>query len=134
MCIFCQIAAGEIPSYRVYEDGNFLAFLDITPRNPGHLLVIPKKHYRWVWDVPEIGEYYEVVRRAAKALQKVFGTEFVVSLVIGEEIEHAHVQLIPRFDNDGHNGFIDLKNIKNIPPEEMEAIAAKIREAIGEAD
>lgn len=51
-CIFCEIVKGEIPAYKVYEDGNFLAFLDINPQSPGHTQVITKKHYRWVWDVP----------------------------------------------------------------------------------
>ena len=60
-CIFCKIVSGEIPSYKVYEDNEFMAFLDVRPLNLGHTLVIPKKHYRWVWDVPNIGEYYEVV-------------------------------------------------------------------------
>lgn len=126
-CIFCKIIAGEIPCYKVYEDNDFLAFLDITPRNPGHVLVIPKKHYRWVWDVPEIGKYYELVGRIANAERKAFGTEWVVSAVFGEEVPHAHVWLVPRFADDGHGGSLDLGNVKKISPEEMENIAKKIR-------
>ena len=59
-CIFCKIVKGEIPSHKVYENEKFLAFLSIEPESPGHTLVIPKEHYRWVWDVPEAGEYFEV--------------------------------------------------------------------------
>ena len=57
-CIFCKIISGTIPSYKIYEDVNFLAFLDIHPQTPGHAQVIPKNHHRWVWDVPNIGEYF----------------------------------------------------------------------------
>lgn len=125
-CIFCKIIAGEIPSYKVYEDERYFAFLDIEPRNPGHVLVIPKEHMRWVWDSPDIGGYYEVVQKIAKAQQKVFKTGFIVSLVIGEEVPHAHVWLVPRFPEDGHGGSINLSNIKDIPKERMSEIANQI--------
>ena len=126
-CIFCKIIKGEIPSYKVYEDKNFLAFLDINPRNKGHTLVIPKKHYRWVWDIPNIDKYYKVVGKIANAIRKSLKTEFIVSLVLGEEVPHAHVWLVPRFENDGHGISIDLSNIKKISPEEMNKTAEKIK-------
>ncbi len=126
-CIFCKIAKNEIPCYKVYEDKEFLAFLDINPRNPGHTLVIPKKHYRWVWDVPNIDFYYKVVGKIANTIKKALKTDFVVSLVIGEEVPHAHVWLVPRFKNDGHGNSINISNIKQIPKEEMEKIAKKIK-------
>src|SRR4051812_29351975 len=71
-CIFCKIVRGEIPSTKVYEDEDFLAFMDKNPRSPGHVQVIPKKHYRWVWDVPHIGKYFEVAQKIARAQQKAF--------------------------------------------------------------
>lgn len=126
-CIFCKIIAGEIPSHKVYEDENYFAFLDIHPLNPGHTLVIPKKHFRWVWDVGDIGGYYQVVQKIAKALRKVFATEYIVSLVFGEEVPHAHVWLIPRFPNDGHGGAIRLDNIKAVSQKEMAEIVEKIK-------
>lgn len=94
-CIFCKIAKKETPSEIVYEDMDFLAFLDINPRAPGHVQVIPKKHYRWVWDVPNIGKYFEIVRKIAKAQQKAFSSELVRSQVFGDEIAHAHVWVWP---------------------------------------
>lgn len=127
MCIFCKISSGEIPSYKIYEDQDFFAFLDISPRNPGHTLVIPKKHHRWVWDVPEIGAYYTVVGKIANAIRSALGTEWVVSLVIGEEVPHAHVQLIPRFESDGHGNFMDMTNIKKLSEEEMKEVQEKIK-------
>ncbi len=125
-CVFCKIIKGEIPSYKVYEDKDFFAFLDIMPRNPGHTLVIPKQHYRWVWDVPNIGKYYEVVQKIARALKEEFNTDFVVSMVFGEEVPHAHVWVVPRFPNDGHGGAINLMIVKQIPKEQMEEIAKKL--------
>ena len=94
-CIFCKIVAKQIPAEIVYEDASFLAFLDIHPRSPGHCQVIPKKHYRWVWDVPNVGEYFEVVRKIARVQQKAFEQDGVWSRITGEEVEHAHVWLFP---------------------------------------
>ena len=65
-CIFCKIVEGYIPSYKIYETDNFLAFLDIAQFSEGHTLVIPKTHYRFVWDVPNIGEYFQVVQKVAQ--------------------------------------------------------------------
>lgn len=127
-CVFCKIVAGEIPCYKIYEDENLFVFLDIRPLNPGHTLVIPKKHYRWVWDVDNIGEYFEVVKKIANTIKKAMNTDYVVSVVFGEEVPHAHVWLVPRFENDGHGGAIDLQNVKEIGEEEMRNIADKIKE------
>ncbi len=100
-CIFCKIVKKEIGSEIVYEDDNFLAFLDINPRGPGHTQVIPKKHYRWVWDTENIGQYFEVVHKIAKAMQKAFGEELIRSQIFGDEVAHAHVWLWPNIPNDG---------------------------------
>lgn len=129
-CIFCKIVKKETPSYTVYEDDNFVGLLDINPLNRGHTLVIPKKHYRWVWDVPNIGAYFETVQKIAKAQQQAFGTEWVVSLVIGEEVPHAHVSLIPRFDGDGHGGSINFSPQKEFSEQEFSSFAEKIRKAL----
>ena len=129
-CVFCKITKGEISSYKVYEDEKFLAFLDINPRNPGHTLVIPKEHFRWVWDVPYLGEYFEVVGKIANAIRGAMKTDWVVSLILGEEVPHAHIWLVPRFEGDGHGSSIVLSNIKKIPEEEMAKIAQKIKEEI----
>lgn len=94
-CVFCTIVTGDIPSHKVYEDAQFLAFLDIHPRSPGHVQVIPKEHYRWVWDVPHIGAYFEVVQKVALAQKKAFGTEIIHSQVRGDEVHHAHVWVYP---------------------------------------
>lgn len=94
-CIFCKIVTGDIPSHKVYEDDDFLAFLDIHPQAPGHVQVIPKQHYRWVWDVPNAGAYFEVVKNIALAQQKAFGTDWILSKIIGDEVAHAHIWVYP---------------------------------------
>lgn len=107
-CIFCKIVAGEVPSHTVYEDGDYLAFLDINPQSAGHTLVIPKEHYRWVWDLPagrqvspNIGDYFEVAHKVARAQQKAFGTDFILSKTIGDEVHHAHIWVFPNPKTSG---------------------------------
>ena len=95
-CLFCKIVKKEIAAEIVYEDDNFLAFLDIHPQSPGHTQVIPKTHYRWVWQVPNAGQYFEVVKKIALAQQLAFGAEAVWSRIMGDEIFHAHIWLFPR--------------------------------------
>lgn len=125
-CIFCKIIKKEIPCYKIYEDENFLGFLDINPLNPGHALIIPKEHYRWVWDVKNIGAYYEACQKVALAQKKAFNTDQIVSLVFGEEVPHAHIWLIPRLENDGHGSSIDTKNHKKYSEDEMKQFQEKI--------
>ncbi len=103
-CIFCKIIKGEIPSYKVYEDEEFLGFLDISQIVDGHTLLIPKKHVRWVWDIENIGEYYEVAKKIVKKMQQVTGKESVVSVTVGEMIEHAHLHLLP--DSEGNKEMV----------------------------
>jgi histidine triad (HIT) family protein len=99
-CIFCKIIANQVPSHKVYEDDNFLAFLDINPRSAGHVQVIPKKHYRYVWDVPNAGEYFEVVKKIAQAQKKAFNADIIRSQIYGEEVFHAHIWLWPEVPGD----------------------------------
>lgn len=101
ICIFCKIVSGEIPSHKVYEDEQFLAFLDIHPQTSGHVQVIPKEHHRWVWDVPNPGKYFEVAQKIALAQRKAFGTEFVLSKIVGDEVPHAHIWVFPSNEAQG---------------------------------
>ena len=117
-CIFCKIVAGKIGAHKIYEDDEFIAFLDIHPQSPGHVQVIPKKHVRWVWDVGNFGDYFEVVRKIAKAQQKVFNTDWILSKIVGDEVEHAHVWVFP---NDKVAG----------DKMDFAANAEKIRQALG---
>ena len=95
-CIFCKIVAGQIPAYKIYEDDNYLGFLDIFPRVAGHSLLIPKKHFTWVYDVPNFGEYWETALKVTRALQKTMSPTFVTYVTHGLEVPHAHIHIMPR--------------------------------------
>ncbi len=126
-CIFCKIADGQIPSNKIYEDKDYLAFLDIKPLNPGHALVIPKKHFRWVYDVDDQGGYWSVAKEIANRVIKELNAVYVMYVTWGLEVEHAHIHVVPRYNNDGHRGFLQWKNTKQIPVEEMKKIAEKLK-------
>lgn len=112
-CIFCKIVNGDIPAHKVYEDEEFFAFLDIHPQTPGHTQVIPKQHYRWVWDVPNVGDYFEVVKKIALAQRKVFGTDWILSKIIGDEVAHAHIWVFPSNEARGEKNDFET-NAENI--------------------
>ncbi|WP_018124322.1 HIT family protein [Desulfovibrio oxyclinae] len=107
-CIFCRIAAGEIPSAKVYESETVLAFLDIAPVNAGHALVLPKAHYETLWDLPaELGEdLLRAVKSVADAVKVETGAQGLNLMqnnyeAAGQLVPHVHFHLIPRFDDDG---------------------------------
>lgn len=107
-CIFCKIIAGEIPSYKVYEDDDFLAFLDINPVNLGHTLLLPKAHYRNLFDLPKnlLGKIGLILQKLAKAIKdstKADGLNVIMNNEpsAGQLVSHSHIHLIPRFTGDG---------------------------------
>ena len=122
-CIFCKIIAGDLPAYKVYEDEKFLAFLDIRPLTKGNSLVITKEHYRWVYDVPEFGDFFEVAKKIALAAKKGLGAEWISFLTLGLEIPHAHIRVMPRYSNDLYKEFIDESISEDFSDEEMKEIA-----------
>ncbi|MBI4009819.1 MAG: HIT domain-containing protein [Candidatus Aenigmarchaeota archaeon] len=125
-CIFCKIVEGKVPSYKIYEDRNYIAFLDKFPRTPGHTQVIPKRHYRWVYDVPDFGEYFDVVKKIAEGIKKALNPRLVHLITIGDEVPHAHVWIVPRFENDGHGPLIDLHKTVSLSDEEMSDISKRV--------
>jgi histidine triad (HIT) family protein len=125
-CIFCKIIKGEIPSTKIYEDNDFLAFLDIQPLNPGHTLLIPKKHLEWVNDYEPFGSYWETARKLSKVIQEALNPKVVSYVVYGLGVPHAHIHLIPKFEGDQHPlGPNPEKTIK-YKEGEMEEVAKKI--------
>ncbi|MEM5853042.1 MAG: HIT family protein [Candidatus Aenigmatarchaeota archaeon] len=129
-CVFCQIVEKKIHARVVYEDENFMAFLDIRPLNPGHTLLIPKKHYRWVYDVPNFEQMWGIVKKVTLGIISALNPISVSYATLGFEVEHAHIWIIPRFKDDGHEGIINWLAVKNISPEEMDEIARKIKDNI----
>lgn len=95
--IFTKIINGDIPAHKIYEDDLVLAFLDIHPVQPGHTLVIPKKQIEFVWDLPE-DDYRAVMdatKKIALRIREVLGVKYVGERIVGVDVPHAHVQLIP---------------------------------------
>ena len=108
-CIFCKIAAGEIPSKTLYEDEKFRVILDLGPATRGHALVIPKEHYADLYEIPEetAGEAMKVAKKMAAVMTeklKADGFNIVQNNgeVSGQSVFHFHIHLIPRYEGDGH--------------------------------
>ena len=129
-CVFCKIVKGEIPSYKVYEDSDFIAFLDIKALTKGNCLVVTKKHYRWVTDVPNFGEYFDVAKKVGVAAKKTFGDEWVCFLTLGLEVPHAHIRVIPRYKKDLHGPVVDLSRLEKFSGKEMAEITESIKKNI----
>lgn len=133
-CIFCAIVAGKIPSAKVYEDEHVFAFMDIAPANPGHLLVIPKQHYRNIFDMPtEVGsKIMEAAILLATAIREALNPDglnlFQSNEAAGfQTVFHFHLHLIPRWEGDPLR--LPWKPSEgNI--EEISNIATKIQEAL----
>ncbi len=125
MDIFSKIAAGEIPSYKCAENEEFYAFLDINPLVKGHTLVIPRREVDYVFDMEddEIARYQIFTKKVAKALKAAFPCVKVAQVVLGLEVPHAHIHLIP-LQSEKDANFANEK--LSLPAEEMQAIAAKI--------
>ena len=128
MDIFSKIAAGEIPSYKCAENEEFYAFLDISPVVRGHVLVIPRREVDYIFDMEddELSRFHVFAKCVAKAIKAAFPCKKVGMSVFGLEVPHAHIHLMPM----NSEGDMDFRREKlQLPQEEMQEIAAKIREA-----
>ena len=124
--IFSKIAAGEIPSYKVAANDEFYAFLDVNPVAMGHTLVIPRREVDYLFDMEddELARMIVFAKRVAKALKKAFPCRKVGVAVLGLEVAHAHIHLVPMQSEKD----MDFRKEKLSPkPEELEAAAARIR-------
>jgi len=125
--IFSKIVAGEIPCYKVAENEKFLAFLDINPLAEGHTLVIPKQEIDYIFDIPDamLGEMMIFAKQVAKAIEKAVPCKRIGIAVIGLEVPHAHIHLIPI----NHVGDIDFSRKKlSFTTEEFTLTLQKIRQ------
>ena len=125
--LFTRIIEGEIPSYRVAEDAEFYAFLDINPVQPGHTLIVPRQEVDYIFDIEDglLGRMMLFAKQVARQIQTVTKCCKVAVLVLGLEVNHAHIHLVPI----NTEGDIDLKKKLQLPAEEMERIASELREA-----
>ena len=127
--IFTKIVKGEIPSYKVYEDKNFLAFLDINPLKKGHTLVIPKKEVDYIFDIDskEYQNLWNTAKKIALGMKKVIECNRISIVVMGLEVPHAHIHLIPLDSMQD----IDFSQPKlKISNDEMVQIANRINKSI----
>lgn len=130
-CIFCKITNGDIPSERVYEDENVVAFLDVTPAIDGHVLIVPKKHYINMFDVPEdiLEDISKGIREVSAMMKENFKADGINVMnnsgeVAGQKVFHIHFHIFPRFDGDERA--LHLDGEKKLNPD-IKEIAKRIR-------
>jgi histidine triad (HIT) family protein len=128
-CIFCKIIKGEILSAKVYEDEHSFAFLDIKPVNPGHVLLVPKKHFPNLYEMPNetLVQLAPTMKKLAIAIKKAVSADGInIGMnndpAAGQLVFHAHIHIMPRFKNDGHEHW----HGKPYGGDEISSIAQKI--------
>lgn len=106
-CIFCKIAGGEIPSATLYEDDDFRVILDVGPAAKGHMLILPKKHFANICEMPEelVGKAFILAKRMVEKMEKALHCDGINVLqnnheAAGQTVFHFHIHLIPRFHKD----------------------------------
>jgi histidine triad (HIT) family protein len=133
-CIFCKIAAGEIPSRTLYEDESFRVILDISPASKGHAIILPKNHAANIFELSEedASKIFVVAKKVATAMEKVLHCEGINILqnngeVAGQTVFHLHVHLIPRYKED----HVLIKWIpENIDAVKLDTILAAVKSEI----
>ena len=131
-CLFCKLAAKEIPSLSVYEDSETMAFMELTPSAPGHVMVILKKHGNNIleYQQAELGKLMDSVQKVVTKIEKALATDSITIGINHKErqgVPHLHIHLIPRWENDKGKAIQSVVN--NPPKEKREVIAEKIRQA-----
>jgi histidine triad (HIT) family protein len=101
-CIFCKIVAKEIPAEIIFEDEASVAFLDIDPKAPGHTLIIPKDHYPWFTDLPDelSDKLFQNAKHVAQKLKTDYGADYIRLGIVGTDVPHTHIHLIPQRHNN----------------------------------
>ncbi|WP_287960057.1 HIT family protein [Acidiplasma sp.] len=137
MCIFCDIVSNRARSYKVYEDDNTLAFLDIYPISRGHILVIPKRHYENIFEMDNetLLNVFRTVKIVTDLIKRKWGINNVNIMnsngkLANQTVFHYHVHIIPRIENDNLN-FVDewwVKKIMDVNDEYLERIKRELTE------
>jgi histidine triad (HIT) family protein len=133
-CVFCRIVAGEVPAHLVLEDEDFVAFLDARPVFKGHVLVVPRRHYVTLADLPvaEVGPLFGRVRLLSAAVPAALGAQgtFVaLNNVVSQSVPHLHVHVVPRTKGDGLRGFFWPRQ-RYASEDEAAGFAQRIRDAV----
>lgn len=130
-CTFCKIIKGEIPHYIIYQDKDTFAFLDIRPVNKGHALVIPKKHYENIYEIPEdiLKKVIITTQKITKSIKRVLKPDGINICLnnepaAGQVVPHLHFHVMPRYNGDGYQFWEGSEYQKG----EGEEISSKIRQ------
>jgi histidine triad (HIT) family protein len=132
-CVFCAIVAGETPAHVVAADDHTLAFLDVRPVFPGHVLLVPRDHHETLGDLPPdlVAPLFAAAQRLALAVQAgmdAHGTFVAMNNTVSQSVPHLHVHVVPRRRKDGLRGFFWPRQ-RYAGEDEMSGVAARIRAA-----
>jgi len=135
-CLFCAIVAGEAPAHVVAEDDHTLAFLDVRPVFPGHVLLVPRNHHETLADLPPalVDPLFTAAQRLSRAVEAAMdahGTFVAMNNTVSQSVPHLHVHVVPRRRKDGLRGFFWPRQ-RYAGEEEMGETAARIRAAVSE--
>lgn len=138
-CIYCSIAAGELPASVVYEDETTMAFLEIQPVNPGHMVVIPKRHAESLVDLPaedaahlmEVGQLMDKVLRQSELRCEGVNLFLADGHAAGQDVSHVHLHVFPRFEGDKFELRMDSSLRKPPRKEQLMDYATKLQEGVG---
>ncbi|MGP3952423.1 HIT family protein [Streptomyces sp. 7N604] len=133
-CRFCAIVASEVASHRVFEDGTVVAFLDARPLFPGHVLVVPRRHFETLADLPasDVGPFFSRVQRIAGAVERAMeaaGSFVAANNRVSQSVPHFHVHVVPRNRKDGLRGFF-WPRTRYADEAQAEEVAARVRAAL----
>lgn len=133
-CIFCQIIDGTLPAHLVHEDEHSVAFLDVKPLFPGHVLLVPRQHHETLADLPPelVGPLFGTTQRLARAVEKAMeaeGTFVAMNNRISQSVPHLHIHVVPRRRKDGLKGFF-WPRTKYESDAHLAEVAARIRAAL----
>ena len=133
-CIFCKIVRKQAPASIIYEDETVIVFLDIRPLNIGHTLVIPKKHYVDIFDIPEnqLSQVHKVAKRVSVAVKKATNADGISIIqqngkAAAQDIFHLHVHVVPRFEGQKLPSFSALREVER---GKLEVMAKKIKQQL----
>jgi histidine triad (HIT) family protein len=135
-CLFCKVVTGELAARKVFEDEMSVAFLDHRPVFPGHCLLIPKKHFETLTDLPgdqiePLFKNAQLLARAVESALEAHGTFVAMNNRVSQSVPHLHVHIVPRRRKDGLKGFFWPRNAyKN--EEEAELVQSAIRKALAD--
>ncbi len=131
-CIFCQIIKNELPSHKVWENESFLAFLTLGSLNRGHILLIPKKHIDYIFDLQEplYTDIFQTAKQLSKPLKKAMAAKRIGVIIEGFTVPHVHIHLVPLHNEDE----IDPRRVKKMTDIELAETAEKISKKIKSRD